>query len=53
MLYEVITILGASGENIYPEDIETIINNQRFVVESLVLEEDGYLVAKVLRNNFV
>ncbi len=42
------TILGASGENIYPEDIETIINNQRFVVESLVLEEDGYLVAKVL-----
>ncbi len=42
------TIIGASGENIYPEDIETIINNQRFVVESLVLEEDGYLVAKVL-----
>lgn len=42
------TIVGASGENIYPEDIETIINNQRFVVESLVLEEDGYLVAKVL-----
>ena len=42
------TIVGASGENIYPEDIESIINNERFVVESLVLEEDGYLVAKVI-----
>jgi long-chain acyl-CoA synthetase len=42
------TIVGASGENIYPEDIETIINSQRFVVESLVIEEDGYLVAKVI-----
>jgi len=42
------TIIGASGENIYPEDIETVINNERFVVESLVIEEDGFLVAKVL-----
>ena len=42
------TIIGASGENIYPEDIETVINNEKFVVESLVIEEDGYLVAKVL-----
>jgi len=42
------TIVGASGENIYPEDIETIINNERYIVESLVLEEDGYLVAKVI-----
>jgi long-chain acyl-CoA synthetase len=42
------TIVGASGENIYPEDIETVINNQRFVVESLVIEEDGFLVAKVI-----
>jgi long-chain acyl-CoA synthetase len=42
------TIVGASGENIYPEDIETVINNHQFVVESLVIEEDGYLVAKVL-----
>jgi long-chain acyl-CoA synthetase len=42
------TIVGASGENIYPEDIETIINNHQFVVESLVLEEDGFLVAKIL-----
>jgi len=42
------TIIGSSGENIYPEDIETVINNERFVVESLVIEEDGFLVAKVL-----
>ncbi len=42
------TIVGASGENIYPEDIENVINNQQFVLESLVIEEDGFLVAKVL-----
>ncbi len=42
------TIVGASGENIYPEDIESVINNHQIVVESLVIEEDGYLVAKVL-----
>jgi len=42
------TIVGASGENIYPEDIETIINSNQFVVESLVLEEDGFLVAKII-----
>ena len=30
-------IVGASGENIYPEEIESIINNFRFVVESLVV----------------
>lgn len=41
-------IVGASGENIYPEDIESVINNNQYVLESLVLEEDGYLVAKVL-----
>ena len=42
------TIVGASGENIYPEDIESVINNHQLVVESLVIEEDGFLVAKVL-----
>lgn len=44
------TIVGASGENIYPEDIESVINNDQFVVESLVVEEDGGLVAKILLN---
>ena len=30
-------IVGASGENIYPEEIESIINNFKFVIESLVI----------------
>lgn len=42
------TIVGPSGENIYPEDIESVINNNQFVTESLVIEEDGFLVAKIL-----
>jgi long-chain acyl-CoA synthetase len=40
-------IVGSSGENIYPEEIESIINNFRFVVESLVVEQKGKLVALV------
>jgi len=44
------TIIGASGENIYPEDIESVINNSQYVVESLVVEEDGGLVAKIILN---
>lgn len=40
-------IVGASGENIYPEEIESIINNFRFVVESLVVQQQGKLVALV------
>ncbi len=43
-------ILGASGENIYPEDIESVINNIRGVAESLVLERKGQLVAMVHLN---
>ena len=41
------TILGASGENIYPEEIEQLINNEEGVSESLVVERDGKLVALV------
>jgi long-chain acyl-CoA synthetase len=40
-------ILSSTGENIYPEEIESIINNFRFVVESLVVEQKGKLVALV------
>lgn len=43
-------ILGSSGENIYPEEIESIINNFRYVVESLVVEQKGKLVALVHLN---
>jgi len=43
-------ILSSTGENIYPEEIESIINNFRFVVESLVVEQKGKLVALVHLN---
>jgi len=43
-------IIGASGENIYPEEIESVINNFRFVVESLVIQQKGKLVAYVHLN---
>jgi len=44
-------IIGASGENIYPEEIESIINNFDYVVESLVVEKKGKLVAMVHFNH--
>ena len=40
-------ILGANGENIYPEEIESVINNFKYVVESLVVQQKGKLVAMV------
>jgi len=40
-------ILSSTGENIYPEEIESIINNFRFVAESLVIQQKGKLVALV------
>jgi len=40
-------IIGASGENIYPEEIESVINNFKYVVESVVVEQKGRLVALV------
>ena len=40
-------ILGPSGQNIYPEEIEDKLNNQEAVGESLVIEREGKLVALV------
>ena len=40
-------ILGPSGENIYPEEIENVINNVEGVSESIVVERGGRLVALV------
>ena len=41
-------LLGPSGQNIYPEEIEAKINNMPYVLESLVLQkEDTRLVALV------
>jgi len=40
-------ILGAGGENIYPEDIEFVLNQHPLVTESLVVQDDAGLVALV------
>ena len=40
-------LLGPSGQNIYPEEIEAKINNMPYVLESLVLQKDTKLVALV------
>ena len=40
-------LLGPSGQNIYPEEIESAINNMPYVVESLVIEDKGQLVALI------
>jgi long-chain acyl-CoA synthetase len=40
-------ILGPNGQNIYPEEIESIFNNMQYVVESLVIEEKGSLTLLV------
>ena len=44
-------ILGPSGENIYPEEIEKVINDIDDVNESIVLERDGRLVALIQFND--
>jgi long-chain acyl-CoA synthetase len=43
-------VLGPSGQNIYPEEIEGMLNNMQYVAESLVIEKDGKLVALVYPN---
>ena len=40
-------ILTANGQNIYPEEIESKLNNMPFVMESLLVENNGKLVALV------
>jgi len=43
-------ILGPSGENIYPEAIEALINQDRLVLESLVIQRGQEIIAKVVVN---
>ena len=40
-------ILGPSGQNIYPEEIEQKLNNMPYVAESIVIDGDGKLVALI------
>lgn len=43
-------ILGPSGENIYPEEIESVINGHSMVSESVVTQSKGKLIARVYLN---
>ncbi len=43
-------IIGSNGKNIYPEEIEATINEQSYVAESLVLDRDGKLEARINLN---
>ncbi len=40
-------LLGPSGKNIYPEEIEAVINNMDYISESLVISEDNKLIALI------
>lgn len=40
-------ILGSSGENIYPEEIEQLLGQNRGIIEALVLDRDGKLIAYI------
>ena len=44
-------ILSANGQNIYPEEIEAVVNNQPYVVESVVIDRGASLVALVYVDN--
>lgn len=46
-------IVGPSGENIYPEDIENVLNSHIFVADSVVTEKGGHLIALVHFNTEV
>ncbi len=41
-------LLGPSGQNIYPEEIESMINNRACVAESLVVQRNGKLIALIV-----
>ncbi|MCM1300378.1 MAG: AMP-binding protein [Alistipes senegalensis] len=40
-------IVGPGGENIYPEDIESVLNSHVYITDSIVTEQEGHLVALV------
>jgi long-chain acyl-CoA synthetase len=40
-------LLGPSGQNIYPEEIESVLNTRAYVGESLVIERGGKLIALI------
>lgn len=40
-------ILGPNGQNIYPEELETVVNNLPYVIDSLVVEDNGSLTVLI------
>ena len=40
-------LLGPSGKNIFPEEIEAVINNMDYIAESLVIQEDNKLIGLI------
>jgi len=42
-----VMILGPSGKNIFPEEIEAVINNMDYIAESLVILEDNKLIGLI------
>jgi long-chain acyl-CoA synthetase len=43
-------IIGSNGKNIYPEEIESVIVENSFVLETLVYESEGKIIARVHLN---
>ena len=44
-------IIGPNGKNIYPEEIESLINENQYVLESLVHDRENKLIARVFLNS--
>lgn len=40
-------IIGSGGENVYPEQLESVINQNETVLSSLVMEQDGQIIARI------
>ncbi len=40
-------ILGPSGKNIYPEEIESVFNNEKYIAETVVIDENNKLIALI------
>lgn len=43
-------ILSATGENVYPEELEAKLNEDEGVLESMVYESDGKIIGRVYLN---
>ena len=45
-------LLGPSGQNIYPEEIEDKLNNMPYVAESLIIQESDHKLAALIYPDF-